>query len=121
MSDNQTTFEIIRDIGFIIQNIEAHETVWFHVTNDDGKFFTARSSKGMPCGLSETSRAIEQAYEVTRNRPDTRDCRIKLLEGSLRELIELKKYKETCGKDSHYLREKIKLWAYAENVLNNQT
>lgn len=79
MSDNQYVFEIIRDIGYLIQDIEARETVWFHVTNDDGNFYTARSSKGMPCGLSETSRAIEEAYQVTRNVPDKRDAQIKQL------------------------------------------
>lgn len=46
MSDNQYVFEIIRDIGYIIQDIKPKETVWFHVTSDDGRFYTARSSKG---------------------------------------------------------------------------
>jgi hypothetical protein len=76
MSDNQYVFEIIRDVGYLIQDTKANETVWFYVTNDDGGFFTARSSKGMPCGLSETSRAIEKAYQVTRNCPDPRDKKI---------------------------------------------
>jgi hypothetical protein len=73
MSDNQYVFEIIRDVGYAIQNIKPHETVWFHVTNDGEKFFTARCSSIMPHGLSETSRAIEKAYQVTRGHPDPRE------------------------------------------------
>lgn len=91
MSDNQYVFEIIRDIGFLIQNIKPHETVWFHVTNDGGEFFTARSSAGMPCGCSETSRAIEHAYKVTRGCTDPRDIEITRLRS---ELAKYHEYKE---------------------------
>jgi hypothetical protein len=76
MSDNQFVFEIIRDVGYLIQDMQEGETVWFNVTRDSDAFHTARSSKGMPCGLSETSRAIKQAYKVTRNCPDERDTKI---------------------------------------------
>lgn len=37
----------------------------------------------MPCGLSETSRAIEAAYKVTRNQPDERDIEIEKLRKAL--------------------------------------
>ena len=89
MSDNQYPFEVIRDVGYLIQDLKAQETVKIEVTNDDGRFFSASSSKGMPCGLSETSRAIEQAYKVTRNCPDPRDEQIKSLHAHIKELEEV--------------------------------
>ena len=87
MSDNQYVFEIIRDVGYLIQQIKESETVWFNVKNDGNGFFTARSSVGMGCGYSETSRAIEKAYKVTRGRPDPRDIEIKEL------MAEVERYK----------------------------
>lgn len=90
MSDSQNVFEIIRDIGYLIQDIKVNETVWFNVKRDGYTFFTARSSNCIPQGLSETSRAIKEAYKVTRNVPDKRDVRIEELEAeneSLREEI----------------------------------
>ena len=59
--------------------MEVHDTVWFNVTKDTENFHTARASKSMPCGLSETSRAIREAYKVTRDQPDPRDEEIKPL------------------------------------------
>jgi hypothetical protein len=76
MSDNQYVFEIIRDVGYLIQQIEDNETLWLNVKNDGNGFYTARSSSGMPCGASETSRAIEEAYKVSRSCPDERDKKI---------------------------------------------
>jgi hypothetical protein len=93
-------FEIIRDIGYIIQTIEEKETIWFNVTKDNERFHSFRSSKYTFTGQSETSRAIEKAYEVTRGRPDKRDIRIKELEAQLNDKAELiaeveKLYKKT--------------------------
>jgi len=73
MSDNQYVFEIIRDVGYLIQDIKPHETLWLNVTKDNDTFYSYKSSEGHAYGLSETSRAIEQAYKVTRNQPDKRD------------------------------------------------
>jgi len=85
MSDNQYVFEIIRDIGYAIQRIKENETLWLNVRNDGKGFFTARGSDYISGGLSETSRAIEIAYKVTRNVVDPRDIRIKLLEEKIEE------------------------------------
>lgn len=87
MSDNQYAHEIIRDVGYLVKGLSTHETVWLNVKNDGKGFFTARSSKGMPCGSSETSRAIEKAFNVSRGNPDPRDLRIKQLESLLNEAI----------------------------------
>ena len=88
MSDNQHVFEIIRDIGFLIQDLKPKETVWFSVSKDDEIFYTARGSKRIPCGLSETSQAIKKAYEVTRNMPDKRDVQIMELKRALKSCID---------------------------------
>ena len=85
MSDNQYVFEIIRDVGYIIQSLDIKETVWFNVTKDDCDFHTMRSSKYAYTGLSETSRAIEQAYKVTRGYPDKRDIEIAYLKCALKD------------------------------------
>ena len=89
MSDNQYVFEVIRDVGYLIQDIEENDTLWLNVTRDSETFFSANSSKGMPYGLSETSRAIEKAYKVTRCHPDVRDEKIKTLSKEYDEAIDL--------------------------------
>ena len=76
MSDNQYVFEIIRDVGYAIQRIKENETLWLNVKNDGRGFFTARGTDHISGGLSETSRAIEKAYKVTRGVPDSRDVEI---------------------------------------------
>lgn len=89
MSDNQYVFEIIRDVGYAIQRIKENETLWMNVKNDGNGFFTARGSDFISGGKSETSRAIEKAYRVTRGRPDPRDVAIKSLTLALKEIAEL--------------------------------
>ena len=88
MSDNQYVFEIIRDVGYAIQRIKENETLWLNVRNDGKGFFTARGTDCISGGLSETSRAIEKAYKVTRGIPDPRDARVKELEAQLRFLVD---------------------------------
>lgn len=115
MSDNQTVFEIIRDVGYLIQSIKARETVWIHVTNDDGHWHTARSSKRMPCGKSETSRAIALAYKVTRGKPDQRDAEIINLKEALRIILSTQEEEGLCDSDEALAR----IYLTAESALTN--
>ena len=84
MSDNQHVFEIIRDIGYAIQHTEVNHVVWFNVKRDSEIFYTARCSEQMQTGLSETSRAIKLAYDVTRGMPDKRDILINELQEKIK-------------------------------------
>ncbi len=97
MSDNQYVFEIIRDVGYAIQRIEENETLWMNVKNDGNGFFTARGSDFISGGLSETSRAIEKAYEVNRGRSDTRDKAIESLTLALKEIADLPSVRQDEG------------------------
>jgi len=112
MSDNQYVFEIIRDVGYVIQDIKENDTVWFNVKNDGNNFFTARCSGVMPCGLSETSRAIEKAYKVTRNRPDSRDIENALLKKAF---IDIRDYKTDAFGDPTTCMEEYMM--HVEDVL----
>ena len=86
MSDNQLVHEIIRDVGYAIKFLNTGESGWFIVKNDGNDFYTARASVRIPCGKSETSRAIQKAYEVTRGKPDPRDTEINKLTSRVAEL-----------------------------------
>lgn len=88
MSDNQTEYEIIRDIGYVVRDMKEHDTAFFYVTNDGNGFYTCRCSQWMPHGKSETAHAIEKAFKVTRGTPDPRDARIEQLVKRVNELEE---------------------------------
>lgn len=84
MSDNQYVFEVIRDIGYAIQNMNHDKILAVTVVKDEGQYFSWRTSQGNPCGKGETARAIEKAYKVTRGYPDEREVRIKELEEAIK-------------------------------------
>ena len=90
MSDNQTVYEVIRDVGYMVQDMKSGDLLAVSVSNDDGHYFTWRSSAGYRCGKSETSRAIEEAYKVTRGFPDQRDAKIEHLESENIRLVDTK-------------------------------
>lgn len=86
MSDKQKLFEIVRDFGYSIMQMNCGEVLAVSVVRDSDRYFTMRSSNGNFSGLSETSNAIEKAFNVTRGKPDPRDARIKELESKVADL-----------------------------------
>jgi len=83
MSDNQTVYEVIRDIGYAIFGMKHDKILAITVIKDTEAFFSWRTSQGHPGGLSETAHAIELAYKVSRGMPDARDVRISKLEAAI--------------------------------------
>lgn len=85
MSDNQTVYEVIRDIGYAVKGMNHDKILAVSVVKDCERFYTLRTSseKGVLTGMSETAHAIKKAYTVTRNKPDPRDQKIKELEYEL--------------------------------------
>lgn len=104
MSDNQTVYEVIRDIGYAVKGMNHDKILAVSVVKDCERFYTLRTSseEGALTGMSETAHAIKKAYTVTRNIPDPRDQKIKELEfelGQTKISLEYKtRHLESCEK-----------------------
>ncbi len=92
MSDNQTMFEVVRDIGYAIMRMKHDKILAISVVKDTDTFYTWRASNGNNFGMSETAHAIEKAFKVSRGSPDPRDLRIKELESQVEKLMAERDY-----------------------------
>ena len=64
MNDNQTQFEIIRDLIPLIGSLKDGETIAIAVTKQNASsFYSCTTSKGMDCRSSELARALRETYE----------------------------------------------------------
>ncbi len=82
-SDNQYTFEVVRDIATILLSMKQGDTVTIRA-HCHGTMFYWHSTRGEPCGPGEASKAMREAYQSVfdRRNPDRLEQLLKTLEDS---------------------------------------